>query len=186
MIVIMLLLAAALVAGTPVQAWAAAEKVESPYEDQLRSYSTFHEELLKGKERENLVRAKKNETLRVQEVQLEKEYSDLQTGIESKEESIVRLKTLNDRMKEAQMKMYNQYNELEGLFAEQKAENDRLKTELETNKMAFYQKMLDFYQEEYDMLTDKIGSLEERREAVSSKLEAIKSNLIQKDEAAEK
>jgi len=184
--VVMLLLAVTIVAGTPVQAWAAADKVESPYEDQLKSYSTFHEELLQDKERQNLVREKKHEALRVQEIQLEKEYTNLQTGIESKEESIIRLKTLNDKMKEAQVKMYNQYTELENLFAEQKTENDRLKTELETNKKAFYQKMLDFYQEEYDMLTDKIDALQERRDEVSSKLEAIKGNLLQKDESETK
>lgn len=148
-----------------------------PYEQQLRPYSEYHGDVKAQMEAENEKKRTATEQLKITGMQLEEEHNYLQTDIEEKETSIEKLKTVNEKLQAAQAVMHNQYVELEGLFKEQKVENDRLKEELETSKTAFYSKMLEFYQQEDEILTEQIAVLQERQKDIQLKIQDMQENL---------
>ncbi len=150
---------------------------ESPYEQQLRPYSEFHSDYVETMKAENEKKRAATEGLRVTDMQLREEYGNLQTDIEMKEDSIGKLKGLNEKLQTAQSVMQEQYLEMEKLFGEQKVENERLKTELETSKTAFHSKMLEFYAQEDQMVTDQIAALQERQKYIRDKMQMIKDQL---------
>lgn len=175
-------LAICLICAAGPTAFAETEQADdSAYESQLQGYTAVYGELKSGmmakREKANEEQRGRNEKIKKIEAQLEQEYDNLVTGVETKEDSISRLRDLNTKLKTAQEEMYGQYSELEGLFQKQKEENSLLKNELETSKTDFYNKMLEFYEEEHVMLGEKISTLQERYNEVEAKIEMMKENL---------
>ena len=152
-----------------------AQKVpQGPYESQLRTYSSFHDELMGEFKSRNIEQKKKNEELKFTDMQLKVEFEGLQSNIEEKEQSIYKLKSINEKLQQAQISLQNQYGELEELFFQQKIENSRLKEELDSSKSVFYQRMLEFYEEEQRLLDDQIEIMTVRRKDVMAKLDQLK------------
>lgn len=166
----------------------AVEKVEGPYEAQLRNYTGMHDGLMQKMDENNLEKILENEKLRITAIQLSKQYKKFQQNIKAKEADVVRLKSLNKKISKEHAKIQGRYVELEGLFKAKKAETERLKSEVDRVKASFYQKMIKAYEEESAhldevlqkegrVLNGKIDTLKERQEEVKVKLKEIKFEL---------
>jgi chromosome segregation ATPase len=152
---------------------------KGPYEQQLRTYSEFHGEFTSRMKEENEKKRGVTEELKITGMMLDEQKDVLEMDIEQKETSIERLTAVNKKLQETQAVMFEQYVELEGLFKEQKAENDRLKKELESGRTVFLVKMLEFYEQEDGVLAGQIVELQGRQEDIRRNIQDIKEKLDQ-------
>ncbi|HSV43448.1 MAG TPA: hypothetical protein VLJ10_02745 [Candidatus Bathyarchaeia archaeon] len=150
---------------------------EGPYEEQLSAYPKFYSDYTEGIKADTDKKKEATAKLKLTRQRLQEQYDFLTGDIKEREGVITQLQDMNVKIANNQAALQQQFVELEGRYDQQKAENDKLRSDLEVSKEQFYQKMIEFYEKEAAILGDQTTTLEERQQSIKDNILKLKENL---------